>query len=109
MIQTVYGSVPIEKLAMHFHDTYGQALANTLAALQQGIQVFDSSIGGLGGCPYAAGASGNVATEDLAYMLSGMNIEHGADLDRLIDAGNFICQHLGRSNGSKVAQARAGR
>ncbi len=109
LIKTVSETVATEQLAMHFHDTYGQALANTLAALQQGVQVYDSSIGGLGGCPYAAGASGNVATEDLVYMLSGMNIQHGVDLDRLIDAGNFICQQLGRSNGSKVAKAKTGK
>jgi hydroxymethylglutaryl-CoA lyase len=87
------------------HDTYGQALANILVALQQGIAVVDSSVAGLGGCPYAQGASGNVATEDLVYMLNGLGIEHGVDLKKLIAAGNTICAKLDRANGSKVATA----
>ena len=106
LIQTVSKVIPVDKLAVHLHDTYGQALANTLAALQEGISVVDSSVAGLGGCPYAKGASGNVATEDLVYMLNGLGIEHGVDLAALIDAGNYICDALGRSTGSRVAKAR---
>lgn len=94
------------KLAGHFHDTYGQALANIYASLLEGIHVFDSSVAGLGGCPYAKGASGNVATEDVLYMLDGLGIETGVDLDRLINAGQGICDVLGKVNGSKVAKAR---
>jgi hydroxymethylglutaryl-CoA lyase len=106
LIDKVAERVPINCLAGHFHDTYGQALANILAALIAGVHVFDSSVSGLGGCPYAPGAAGNVATEDLVYMLHGMGIETGIDLDRLIDAGSFICQSLGRQTQSRVAQAR---
>jgi hydroxymethylglutaryl-CoA lyase len=87
------------------HDTYGQALANILIALQHGISVIDSSVAGLGGCPYANGASGNVATEDLVYMLDGLGIKHGVDLQALINAGNRICAKLDRENGAKVARA----
>ncbi len=105
MIKAVSAEVPINKLALHCHDTYGQALANIYAALQLGVATFDSSIAGLGGCPYAKGASGNVATEDLLYLLSGLEIETGVDLKKLIDAGNLISKQLGRSNQSKVAQA----
>ena len=94
---------------MHLHDTYGQALANIYASLQMGVAVVDSSVAGLGGCPYAKGASGNVATEDLVYMLNGLGVEHGVDLDKLIAAGQFICQQLNRTNGSKVAQAQLNR
>jgi len=90
---------------VHLHDTYGQALTNIYAALQMGIDVVDSSVAGLGGCPYAKGASGNVATEDLVYMLNGLGIEHGVDLDKLIEAGRFITEKLGRENGSKVSRA----
>ncbi len=89
----------------HFHDTYGQALSNTLAALQMGVWNFQSSVAGLGGCPYAKGATGNVATEDVVYMLHGMGIETGIDLDALIDAGAFISDFLGRPSGSRVARA----
>jgi hydroxymethylglutaryl-CoA lyase len=89
----------------HFHDTYGQALANTLACLQMGVWQFDTSVAGLGGCPYAKGATGNVATEDVVYMLHGMGIETGINLDALIDAGQFISDHLGRPSGSRVARA----
>jgi hydroxymethylglutaryl-CoA lyase len=95
--------IPVEKIAVHFHDTYGQALANIYAALECGVTVVDSSVSGLGGCPYAKGASGNVATEDLVYMLNGMGIEHGVDLDKLIIAGNSISDFLQRDSGSKVA------
>jgi hydroxymethylglutaryl-CoA lyase len=97
--------VPIEQLAGHFHDTYGQALANTYAAMECGVAVFDSSVAGLGGCPYAKGATGNVATEDLLYMLQGLGIETGVDMAKLIEAGQFICAHLGRPTGSRVARA----
>ncbi len=105
LLQAVTRRVPVDKLALHCHDTYGQALANIYAGLQQGISVFDSSVAGLGGCPYAKGASGNVATEELVYLLDGLGIKHGVDLDKLIDAGQFICQRIGRDNGSKVARA----
>jgi hydroxymethylglutaryl-CoA lyase len=105
MLKEVLKVVPAEKLAVHLHDTYGQALANIYAALQLGISVVDASVAGLGGCPYAKGAAGNVATEDLVYMLNGMGIETGIDLDKLIAAGDFISQYLGRENGSKVARA----
>jgi hydroxymethylglutaryl-CoA lyase len=89
----------------HFHDTYGQALANTLASLEMGVWNFQSSIAGLGGCPYAKGATGNVATEDVVYMMQGMGIDTGIDLDALIDAGAFISQALGRPPNSLVARA----
>ncbi|UTW46553.1 hydroxymethylglutaryl-CoA lyase [bacterium SCSIO 12696] len=98
--------VPLENLAVHLHDTYGQAIANIYAALQMGVSVVDSSVAGLGGCPYAKGASGNVATEDVVYLLDGLGIEHDTDLQKLIDAGNFITGKLNRENGSKVAQAK---
>ncbi|MEI8614034.1 hydroxymethylglutaryl-CoA lyase [Shewanella sp. PP-He15 brown] len=105
MLQTVSEQVPIEKLALHFHDTYGQALANILACLDLGVRVFDSSVAGLGGCPYAKGASGNLATEDLVYMLHGMGFETGIDLQKLALAGQAISTQLNRNNGSKVATA----
>jgi hydroxymethylglutaryl-CoA lyase len=89
----------------HFHDTYGQALSNTLAALQMGVWNFQSSVAGLGGCPYAKGATGNVATEDVVYMMQGMGIETGIDLDKLIDAGVFISEALGRQPNSLVSRA----
>jgi hydroxymethylglutaryl-CoA lyase len=95
----------LKDVSGHFHDTYGQALANTLAALQLGVWQFDTSVAGLGGCPYAKGATGNVATEDVVYMLHGMGIETGIDLDQLIDAGVFISQALGRKTQSRVATA----
>jgi prolyl-tRNA editing enzyme YbaK/EbsC (Cys-tRNA(Pro) deacylase)/predicted Fe-S protein YdhL (DUF1289 family) len=93
----------VDNISGHFHDTYGQALANTLAALDMGVWNFQSSVAGLGGCPYAKGATGNVATEDLVYMLHGMGIETGIDLDKLVDAGKFISDFLGRPSGSRVA------
>lgn len=105
MLQTVSERVPIEKLALHFHDTYGQALANILACLDLGVRVFDSSVAGLGGCPYAKGASGNLATEDLVYMLHGMGLETGIDLNQLALTGQAISTQLNRNNGSKVATA----
>jgi hydroxymethylglutaryl-CoA lyase len=107
MIEAVAAVQPIERLAVHFHDTYGQALANILAALEKGIAVVDSSVAGLGGCPYAKGASGNVASEDVLYMLSGLAIDTGVDLAKLAAAGAFISQRLGREPVSKVARALA--
>ena len=95
----------LEHISGHFHDTYGQALSNTLAAVSVGVWNFQSSVSGLGGCPYAKGATGNVATEDVVFMLHGMGIETGIDLDKLIDAGQFISDSLGRPNGSRVARA----
>lgn len=97
--------VPVERLAVHMHDSYGQALSNILAALQRGVTVIDSAIGGLGGCPFAPGASGNVATEDVVYLLDGLGIQHGLDLAQLIACGEFISAALGRSSQSKVARA----
>jgi hydroxymethylglutaryl-CoA lyase len=106
MLEAVTAVVPDpSQLAVHFHDTYGQALANIMVSLHHGIATVDSSVSGLGGCPYAAGASGNVATEDVVYMLHGMGIDTGIDLDKLIDAGSFICQVLGKESKSKVATA----
>ena len=107
MIAAVAQSVPRERLAVHFHDTYGQALANILASLECGIATIDSSVAGLGGCPYAKGASGNVASEDVLYLLSGLGIRTGVDLTRLAAAGRFISAALGREPGSKVARALA--
>jgi hydroxymethylglutaryl-CoA lyase len=95
----------LDAVSGHYHDTYGQALANTLASLQMGVWQFDASVAGLGGCPYARGATGNVATEDLVFMLQGMGIETGIDLDRLVDAGQFISAHLQRRPNSRVATA----
>jgi len=105
MIETVARAVPVERLAVHFHDTYGQALANILASLEKGIAVVDSSVAGLGGCPYAKGASGNVASEDVLYMLDGLGIATGVDLAKLAAAGRFISAALGREPVSKVARA----
>ena len=105
MLDAVLNNLPEDKLAVHFHDTFGQALANILVALQQGISVVDSAVSGLGGCPYAQGASGNVATEDLIYMLDGMNIETGINLNQLTQAGLTMMQALGRQSNSKVARA----
>jgi len=95
----------INDISGHFHDTYGQALANTLASLEMGVWQFDTSVAGLGGCPYAKGATGNVATEDVVYLLHGMDIDTGIDLDKLIDAGKFISDFLGRKSGSRAATA----
>ncbi|BCG24221.1 3-hydroxy-3-isohexenylglutaryl-CoA/hydroxy-methyl glutaryl-CoA lyase [Pseudomonas tohonis] len=105
LFEVVGARVPRERLAGHFHDTYGQAVANVHAGLLEGIAVFDSSVAGLGGCPYAKGATGNVATEDLLYLMNGMGIETGIDMDRLVDAGQRICAVLGKENGSRVARA----
>jgi isopropylmalate/homocitrate/citramalate synthase len=109
MVEAVGARVPAERLALHFHDTYGQALANILACLETGVAIVDSSVAGLGGCPYAKGASGNVASEDVLYMLNGLEIETGVDLAKLAAAGRMICAHLNRPPASKVAQALAGR
>jgi hydroxymethylglutaryl-CoA lyase len=105
MIGAVAKEVPMEKLALHFHDTYGQALANIYAGLELGVAVVDSSVAGLGGCPYAPGAAGNVASEDVLYMLNGIGIETGVDFDKLVAAGRFITDAIGRPPVSKVAQA----
>ena len=109
MFEAVADAVPLDRLAAHFHDTYGQALANILAVLEQGASVIDSSVGGLGGCPYAAGATGNVASEDVLYMLDGLGIETGVDLNSLAGAGRYICGELGRPPASRVSLALAGR
>lgn len=106
LIKNVNQFVPIENIAVHFHDTYGQALANIYAALEIGVYNIDSSVAGLGGCPYAKGATGNVATEDVVYMLNGLGIHTGIHLDKLIAAGDFISHFLKRRNQSKVANAR---
>jgi hydroxymethylglutaryl-CoA lyase len=106
LIEVVGSKVPRNKLAGHFHDTYGQALANIYASLLEGIEVFDSSVAGLGGCPYAKGATGNVATEDVLYLLNGLGIETGIDMDLLIQAAARICAVLDKPNGSRVARAR---
>ncbi len=107
MIEACAGRVPVGKLAGHYHDTYGQALANIYASLEVGVATFDASIAGLGGCPYAAGASGNVATEDVVYMLNGLGVRTGVDLDKLVDIGAWICGVLGREPSSKAARAIA--
>jgi hydroxymethylglutaryl-CoA lyase len=107
MLGAVAASVPIGALAVHFHDTRGQALANILACLELGVSVVDSAVSGTGGCPYAKGASGNVATEDVVYMLHGMGIATGIDLDRLVDTGRWLSTQLQRDNGSKVGKAAA--
>jgi len=107
LIDSITSHIPVDRLAVHFHDTYGQALANILTALQAGISVVDSSVAGLGGCPYARGASGNVATEDVVFMLDGMGIHHGVDLVMLIATGQSICTVLDRPVMSKVNVARS--
>ena len=109
MVETVAADIPITILAVHCHDTYGQALANILAALQTGVAIVDSAVAGLGGCPYAAGASGNVASEDVLYMLNGLEIETGVDLKSLVETGAFIAAALGRSSGSKAGLALTAR
>ncbi|KAJ4722094.1 hydroxymethylglutaryl-CoA lyase, mitochondrial [Melia azedarach] len=105
MLEAVMAVVPAEKLAVHFHDTYGQSLPNILISLQMGISTVDCSIAGLGGCPYAKGASGNVATEDVVYMLNGLGVKTNVDMNKLMLAGDFISKHLGRPSGSKTAIA----
>jgi isopropylmalate/homocitrate/citramalate synthase len=108
MVKAVNGVVPMDRIAVHFHDTYGQALANILACLELGVATLDSSVAGLGGCPYARGASGNVASEDVLYMLQGLEIETGVDRESLIAAGRFISDRLGRPPASKVSLAMMG-
>ena len=107
MIAACTQRVPAEKLAGHYHDTYGQALANIYASMELGVATFDSSVSGLGGCPYAKGASGNVATEDVLYMLKGLDIETGVDLDKVVDTGLWISTYLKREPGSKAGRAIA--
>ena len=109
MLRAVADEVPMPALALHFHDTYGQALANLLACLEEGVAVIDSAVSGAGGCPYAKGASGNVASEDVVYMLHGLGIRTGVDLDALSATGNWLASRLGRASGSKVGQALAAR
>jgi hydroxymethylglutaryl-CoA lyase len=108
MLRAVAAEVPMERLAVHFHDTYGQALSNILACLEEGVTVVDASVAGTGGCPYARGASGNVASEDVVYMLHGMGIDTGIDLDRLVETGQWLAALLARDSGSKVGRALAG-
>lgn len=105
LINTLKPTLPLSRIAMHFHDTYGQAIANIYASLTCGISRFDSSVAGLGGCPYALGASGNVATEDVLYLMHGLGIETGIDIFKIVAAGDKICKVLGRKNQSKVANA----
>jgi hydroxymethylglutaryl-CoA lyase len=105
MLRAVAQSVPVEKLAMHFHDTYGQALANLYAGMEEGVHVIDSAAGGLGGCPFAPGATGNVATEDVVYMLEGMGVRTGIDMAKLLAATNEISALIGRTPASRVATA----
>ena len=107
MIETVAKKVPVEKLAGHFHDTYGQALANIVATMEMGVATFDSSVAGLGGCPYAKGATGNVASEDVLYLLDGLGIQTGVDMNRLLDAADFICTQLKRPTISRAGRALA--
>jgi len=107
MIEACAKRVPLERLAGHYHDTYGQALANIYASLELGVATFDASIAGLGGCPYARGATGNVATEDVVYMLQGMSIDTGVDLERLVDIGQWICGVLGKEPASRAGRALA--
>ena len=106
MLRAVASAVSLPALAVHFHDTYGQALANLLACLEEGVSVVDAAVSGTGGCPYARGASGNVATEDVVFMLQGLGIEAGVDLARLVDTGRWLAALLGRDSGSKVTRAR---
>ena len=106
LLRAVATAVPLPQLAVHFHDTYGQALANVYACLEDGVRVVDASVGGLGGCPYAKGATGNVATEDLVYLLQGLGLETGVDLDALCDTARWISAELGRPPASRVGRAR---
>jgi hydroxymethylglutaryl-CoA lyase len=107
MIEACARHVPVARLAGHFHDTYGQALANIYASLELGVATFDASVAGLGGCPYAPGASGNVATEDVVYMLDGLGIATGIDLKKLAETGRWICQLIGRESSSRAGKALA--
>lgn len=105
VITAVSDRMPLEHIALHCHDTYGQALANIYAGLEKGIRIFDASVGGLGGCPYAKGASGNVATEDVIYMMDGLGMQTGVDINALIDAAWYICEQIGSIPHSKTAHA----
>ena len=105
LVETIKAVIPVERLAVHFHDTYGQALANILACLEAGIRIVDSSVSGLGGCPYASGASGNVASEDVVYMLQGLGIDTGIDIEALARTGEWISNELKRPNNSKAGMA----
>src|SRR5690606_22335441 len=105
LLSALLAVIDKQKLAVHMHDTYGMAIANIHTALHYGISVVDASVAGLGGCPYAKGATGNVATEDVIYLLNGLGIEHGINLNALIDAGNTICHHINKPYNSKVAAA----
>ncbi len=109
MLKAVAGDVPMDALAIHFHDTYGQALANILACLEEGVAVVDSAVSGAGGCPYAKGASGNVASEDVVYMLHGLGVGTGIDLDKLAETGRWLAGLLGRETGSKAGKALGAR
>jgi isopropylmalate/homocitrate/citramalate synthase len=108
LVDVVSEVVPRDRLAAHFHNTYGQALANILAVLEKGVAIVDSSVSGLGGCPYANGATGNVASEDVLYMLDGLNIKTGIELQAMVAAGRFISGELGRRPASKVSEAFSG-
>ncbi len=105
MVEDVAQRIPLDRIAIHFHDSYGQALANIFSCLEVGVSIVDSAVGGLGGCPFAPGATGNVATEDVVYMLHGCGVDTGVDLAALLDAGEFICRQLGRKSESRVARA----
>ena len=109
VLDAVLPVVPVERLALHCHDTYGQALANVLTGLERGVRIFDSAVAGLGGCPYAKGASGNLATEDLLYMLEGQGLETGVDLGQVFEVGRAVCGCLGKESPSRVAQALGAR
>ena len=106
MLRAVAREIPMSALAVHFHDTYGQALANILACLEEGVRVIDSAVSGTGGCPYAKGATGNVASEDVLYMLHGMGMTTGVDLDRMVDTGAWLAAQLGKETASRVTRAR---
>jgi hydroxymethylglutaryl-CoA lyase len=106
MLRAVAGEVPMNALAVHFHDTYGQALANILSCLEEGVRVIDSAVSGTGGCPYAKGATGNVASEDVVYMLHGMGMTTGVDLDKLVETGAWLAARLGKATASRVTRAR---
>lgn len=108
MLEACIQRIPVAQLAGHYHDTYGMAIANIVASLDMGVRVFDSSVSGLGGCPYAMGASGNVATEDVVYLMDSLDYKTGIQLDKLIDAGSFICSALGKQTSSRVARALNG-
>jgi hydroxymethylglutaryl-CoA lyase len=105
VIESAAKEFPIDRLAGHYHDTYGQALANVLASLQAGLSIFHSSVAGLGGCPFAKGATGNVATEDVVYLMQGLGVETGIDLEQVVATGDFISKAIGRQNGSRAGRA----